>query len=317
MKIYSDNLIEYDWFKNLNNNFKDLDFEIIKSRGKNPHIIEQVIKYDRPDIILADENKIFLLVEKTREVPTGHNVGQRMARLIRAVELGIPTIYFCPFKAKKHGKYSSICYMNARLFKCFYKIWDIHKSAIHLLNWRCDYDGELINDGSEDKEIKEIINLYVLNNYKVEENILKSIKENLLTEYNKSLESFKQYGKPPPSISINKTSSIIKNIGNIDALEKTKLLKNLESVLYKIEIKESKSAKRQDPYTGMQFIYDYLYCRKGVSSEDKYRNLILHFPQISKNFWLSINSNNYMSKSSNWYLTANGMLFKDGYFSIR
>ena len=44
--------------------------------------------------------KVLLVVKKTREVPTGHNVGQRMARLIRAVELGIPTIYFCPFKTE-------------------------------------------------------------------------------------------------------------------------------------------------------------------------------------------------------------------------
>ena len=79
--IYSDNLIEADWFKSLNKKFSDSKVALIKSRGNNLPIIEKIISYDRPDIILLKNNKPLLVVEKTREVPTGHNVGQRMARL--------------------------------------------------------------------------------------------------------------------------------------------------------------------------------------------------------------------------------------------
>ena len=92
--IYSDNLIEADWFKSLNKKFSDSKVALIKSRGNNLPIIEKIISYDRPDIILLKNNKPLLVVEKTREVPTGHNVGQRMARLVRSVELNIPTIFF-------------------------------------------------------------------------------------------------------------------------------------------------------------------------------------------------------------------------------
>ena len=50
------------------------------------NIIQKLLKYDRPDIILVKEGVPKLVIEKTREVPTGHNVGQRFARLVNAVE---------------------------------------------------------------------------------------------------------------------------------------------------------------------------------------------------------------------------------------
>ena len=81
-------------------------------------------------------------------------------------------------------------------------------------------------------------------------------------------------------------------------------------------MKQGKSAKRQDPFTGTQFIYDYLYCRDGVRVENKKNNLILYFPFLSKSFWELTNPNNN-TKSSNWYITANGLLFNDGYIFIR
>lgn len=317
MKIFSDNIIEYNWFKNLNNHFLDVDFEIIKKRGKNIELVEELIKYDRPDIILLDNEKVLLVIEKTREVPTGHNVGQRMARLIRAVELGIPTIYFCPFKARKHGQYSSICNINGRLFECFHKIWSIHNTPIHLVNWNCDNHGELIDDGTEDDAISQIIEMYVKTNFRGNTNFLEQEKENLLIKFEKSCKEFNEYKNPPKSVEIISTKLLLKkNEFFLSEKIKKELSIFSQTVIYKIEMKESKTAKRQDPYTGTQFIYDYLYCREGKKVEDKKKNLILFFPLIKKNFWMSINPNNN-SKSSNWYLTANGLLFADGFISLR
>ena len=75
--------------------------------------------------------------------------------------------------------------------------------------------------------------------------------------------------------------------------------------------------KRQDPYTGTQFIYDYCYCRKGKNINDKKMNLILYFPEIRKNVWLEKNPNNLDTKSSNWYLIANALMFKDDILILR
>ena len=159
--IYSDNAIEADWFKNLHPIFQNVESKLILSRGQNDPLVENLIQYDRPDIILTDGQKALLVIEKTREVPTGHNVGQRVARLVKAVENRIPTIKFFPFDAKKHGEYAGICNLNIRLLLAFNKMWDIHETPIIALNWKADPRGELIDDGSEDDEFKMVINAFV------------------------------------------------------------------------------------------------------------------------------------------------------------
>jgi hypothetical protein len=66
----------------------------IKPHGQNPHYIERLLRYDRPDIILVEDEIPRLVLEKTREVPTGHNVGQRFGRLVNAAEEGVMVIFF-------------------------------------------------------------------------------------------------------------------------------------------------------------------------------------------------------------------------------
>ena len=105
MEIYYDSLVEDDWFRNLNKVLNLANSHKIKLRGNIP-IIENLLTYDKPDIILTKNKKPVLVVEIMKEVPTGHNVFQRAARLARAAENKIPAIYFVPFKAKKHGKFS-------------------------------------------------------------------------------------------------------------------------------------------------------------------------------------------------------------------
>ena len=317
MEIFSDSIIEFNWFKNLNFAFKDILFQEIKGRGKNNELVEQAIKYDRPDIILIKDKKILLVIEKTQEVPTGHNVGQRMARLVKSIELGVPTIYFCPFKARKHGKYTSICNINGRLFEAFYKVWTIHNTPLYLVNWKCDESGERISDGSEDKGIKELINMYVKTNFAGDINYINNEKKKLLLRYKESVSAFEKYNSPPDSVSIINTSYFLSQFNKeLNNSEKSIINTKEKTVLYRIGMKQGKSAKRQDPFTGTQFIYDYLYCRNGVNVVNKEKNLILYFPFLSKSFWESTNPNNN-TKSSNWYITANGLLFKDGYIFIR
>lgn len=121
MIIYADSLIEFKWFQGLNKNFYDSKYIKIEGRNNNPPVIEEIIKYDRPDIILADEkeHKPLLVLEKTREVPSGHNVGQRMARMVRAAEMNVPFIFFIPFRARKHGQMTQILNMNQRIIFIF------------------------------------------------------------------------------------------------------------------------------------------------------------------------------------------------------
>lgn len=315
--VYSDNAIEATWFKNLHPSFENLESKDILGRGRNPPVVENLIQYDRPDIILTDGSKALLVIEKTREVPTGHNVGQRVARLVKAVENQIPTIKFFPFNAKKHGAYSGICNLNIRLILAFEKMWDIHKCPIIALNWITDSDGELIDDGSEDDEIKSVIKDFVASGFNINCSRFASVRKQMDLDYKRRLAQRYQYGDPPPSVTFNQTSDFLSTLGfDVNQSDKSSLLKHKESLVYSIGMTEAK-CKRQDPYTGTQFIYDYAYCRTGARPADKDRNLILNFPNLKKSVWDRKNPNDPNSKSCNWYLVANAFIFSDGITVLR
>jgi hypothetical protein len=315
--IFSDNAIEASWFKSLSKHFKNVESEMIKSRGRNPDFIEKIIQYDRPDIILSSGEKILLVVEKTREVPTGHNVGQRVARLVRAAEDKIPTIKFFPFDAKKHGEFANICNMNIRLLLAFERMWSIHSTPIIALNWIADSDGELFDDGSEDNEIRTLINDFIESGYSSTCAKFLELRQKTVAEYKKRLIQRPQYASPPPSVSFQSTNSFLRKLRfEVSDIQSARLRTKEESLVYAIGMSEEK-CKRQDPYTGMQFIYDYAYCRSGERPEQKSKNLILHFPSIRKAVWEKKNPNNPMTKSCNWYLVANALVFSDGIQILR
>jgi hypothetical protein len=317
LTVYSDNAIEAAWFKNLHPIFENAKTETILGRGKNCSVVENLIQYDRPDIILMSRDKALLVVEKTREVPTGHNVGQRVARLVRAIENNVPTIKYFPFDAKKHGKYAGLCNLNIRLLLAFDRMWKIHRTPIIALNWKSDADGELIDDGSEDDEIRVVIKNYVESSFDRDCPTFDQIKVNNDAEYTRRLGKKKAYGDPPPSVQLIPTKIYLNQIrGRLTSKDIISLETHDESLIYSIKMTESK-CKRQDPYTGMQFIYDYIYCRRGINPKEKHTNLILQFPDIRKAVWLKNNPDNAHTKSCNWYLVANALVFANGALVLR
>ncbi|MBS1796785.1 MAG: hypothetical protein JSS81_23345 [Acidobacteria bacterium] len=317
LRIFGDNRIEASWFRSLSKSLKDANFEKIRGRGQNPRLVDNLIQYDRPDIILTRDDIPVLVVEKTREVPTGHNVGQRAARLVRAVELGVPTICFFPFDSRKHGEYTGICNLNIRLLKAFEKMYEIHGTPIIAVNWLTDEHGELIGDGSENESISKIVNGYIDSGFNPNcRELIQNIEINKL-EYDQRLDRRKSYSKPPNSVVILQTDQLIATLENrVSRLVAQNLNLLKESVVYTMDMKPAK-CRREDPYTGTQFIYDYIWCRNGRKVEQKHRNLILHFPSITKQKWYESNPNDVTRKSCNWYLTATALIFSDAVDLLR
>jgi hypothetical protein len=313
--IYSDNIVEAEWFKSLHSDFSSSECKVILGRGENANEIDELISYDRPDIILTEKGKPILVLEKTREVPTGHNVGQRMARLVKACESSVPFMFFFPFSARKHGAYTGICQLNIRILLAFKKMQEIHDSHALALNWVSNERGELVGNGNENTEIKSVLRSFLLEGKKCKQ--FETIKINMDAEYNKRLKKRKAYNSPPPSVVFVNTDRYLKSLNfRIEESDKISLLKKPESLVYNIGMEE-KSCKRQDPYTGMQFLYDYAYCRTGTMPHEKEKNLILFFPKCRKSIWIDKNKNDIDSKSCNWYLTANAFVFKDGVSFLR
>ena len=317
LKAFCDDLNEYSWFVTLDRRLEAAEFERIGPRGSNPPAVENLIVYDRPDVILLRDGKPVITIEKTREVPTGHNVGQRMARLVRSVELGIPTIKFFPFDARKHGAHTGICNLNARLLLAFENMWEIHNTAIMAVNWPSDSHGELLEDDSADRHLQELLGGFIDSGFNPHCAVFQRVKKDQLAEYSSRCDAYEAYGNPPPSLRIGKTKDILKELGiTPTTIDAKKLLLKSESVVYEIGMTEEK-CRREDPYTGTQFVYDYLYCRNGPDPSNKSRNLILYFPNIRHQIWNSKNPDDISRKSSNWYLTANAHVYRDGWASLR
>jgi hypothetical protein len=113
-----------------------------------------------------------------------------------------------------------------------------------------------------------------------------------------------QYKKPPASVAIETSKAAVGNAGHNRVC------------VYTIEMTPA-ACRREDPYTGMQFLYDYLYCRNGTDVADKQTALVLRFPQLTKKHFVAANPNDPKRKSSLWYATANELWFSDGRIVLR
>lgn len=307
--IYCDDLQEGMWFKNLSHRFDSVPLEIIPSNRKviNSLGLDKVLKYDRPDIILMDNNKIIFVLERTVEVPSGHNVGQRYGRLLAAAEERIPVVYFGPYAAYKHGgNTAGPRYMNLRLFYSLNNVSRNLDTAITTINWPVDSQYEVLRTPSKDDRIKEYLDLffayydkYGFNGLTEYINHSKFQQEQIAEQVNfanTEINDPEQYDVPPDSVEIIDMNEFLHSYGLSPCFNK-----NIKKViLYHVGM----TYIRSDPYTGMSALYKNLY---GNNSNV----LILDFANIDSSKWYA------QRKSSKTYRMykefADGILFANSF----
>lgn len=280
-QIYFDAFQEAKWFQSLNKEFENSELLPI-NQAKDPEALK-LLRYDKPDIILIKDGKAVLALEKTTEVPTGHNVGQRFARIVCSAEEKIPFIYFFPFLAMKHGEYASACWVNARLLETMKKLREIHTTPIMAINWECDNKYELIRDGSQDIFLKEVVDDLVRHDFSDKTPILGKVYEIMGAKFQEALTRHPQYSDLPPTAREVITKEYLENLKtkyrNLNFDER--VTSREKSLVYDIGMKYVRS----DPYTGTQLIYDYLLARRGVTPRERVMNIILRMPNIPKALW--------------------------------
>lgn len=97
-KIYYDAKQEAEWFQSIDDRLSRIKQIPIPKNPEEMGTNKNILAYDRPDIILVMDGEPVLVLERSEEVPSGHNVGQRFARLLAAAEANVPCIYIFPFK---------------------------------------------------------------------------------------------------------------------------------------------------------------------------------------------------------------------------
>ncbi|MEM2128461.1 MAG: hypothetical protein QXN86_02235 [Candidatus Methanomethylicaceae archaeon] len=311
--IYYEAKQEGLWFQSLSDKLGSAKMKVMEEYGGNPSEVDDLVAYDLPDIILVQDNEPKLVLEKTEEVPTGHNVGQRFARLVRAAERGVISVYFLPFAAMKHGRYANPCWVNARLFEAMFRVWEIHGVPALAVEWSHDGNYELVRDGTENQLLRMLIDELLLANFAFTKvKLVDQLRERMKQATEKALERYKGYGEPPKSIKILPTKDFVdslqKQFRSLDLPEH--LIARGQSLIYTIRMSEGK-CRREDPYTGMQLVYDYYLCRNGPTKHDRHTNLIVSFPEISKEVWLRENPFDRQRKRRLWYIVPDLLIFKD------
>lgn len=309
--IYCDDFQEGIWFQSLDNRLANAELEVIPSQRNR---IEQlglydVLKYDRPDIILQDGNETILVLERTVEVPSGHNVGQRYGRLLAAAEARIPAVYFGPYAAYKHGgNTAGPRYMNLRLFYALRRVSQMYNTAITTINWPVDSHYEVLRTPEKDRRLREYLQLFFqyydksgfdglteyINNSEFQQQQYMDQELFAQTE----IRNPEQYDMPPESLEIIPVYEFKQRYGvDVDfSLEINRV------VLYHVGMTNIRS----DPYTGMAALYTNLY-------GDESTAVILDFFNIDSNYWYQ---QNHLSKTYRMFKAfSDGIVFRDSFIT--
>lgn len=73
-----------------------------------------LVEYARPDFILTVDGEPLLSVEVTEMNPSGHNLPQRYSCLLRAAELGVPSLFYYPEYSRRSTSDPNPRYLNIR-----------------------------------------------------------------------------------------------------------------------------------------------------------------------------------------------------------
>lgn len=314
MRIYYDGYQEGQWFRGLHQELEDLPLQPFPTPPANPKsALEIVLSYDRPDIVLTDaQDNPLLVVERTIEVPSGHNVGQRFARIAQAARCGVPAIYFGPYSAYKHGGDTrGPRYMNLRLFKAIDAVMEVEKSPITTIRWPVDDDWEIIHGPEKDARMREYMvrfmdllsqgatpaerRLALLNS---EFEHAQEVERREFVE--SQVRHPEQYDRPPNSVQLGPASHFAELTGAG--------LGHAAITFYNIGM----NYIRSDPYTGMAILYAYLYCG-GMQPAARHRKLVLHMPRITSAMWDKAAGTGARKDIRLYREVADGVLFQDAF----
>ena len=313
LTILYDEPQEAVWFHLLHQELDGVADEAITAVQNKPHL-QKIFAYDRPDIVLLDDLNPILMIEQTVEVPSGHNVGQRFARIAAAAECGVPSLYFFPYVAKKHGgKTAGPRYVNARLFHAIDAMIRTTKTAITTINWPIDGKYEVSRDPKKNDTVKEYIATFFdayhshgmvgINSALLTSDVHRRMVAERDAFVANSIKNPRQYDQPPPSVSIITTDIFIRQYGRAaNNLVRDKS----EVVLYNVGMRNIRS----DPYTGMAMLYKYLYIARHPM-----RLLILWFPEISIAKWRVAAKRGNRKDIRLFKVVADAIIFSDGFLS--
>ena len=302
---------EAEWFCSLHAKLADAQLVNISDAPDLPGV-NDVLSYDRPDIVLLDGENPVLVVEETTEVPSGHNPGQRFARIVAAAEAGVPVLYFVPYVAMKHGgETAGPRYMNLRLFRAIDALQQITGTTITTVNWPVSENFEVLRGQEKDSHVRDYIATFLALYATVPD--LESLNGELFRSYIHTRlinerQAFirtlgrraRRYDKPPPTVMILTANAFRLRHGLVDG----EFQDVDEMVVYRVGMRRIRS----DPYTGMALFYKYLYI---LGEQSLSRALVLWFPNIEEAEWRRARASGDRKDVRLYSIAADAIIFSD------
>lgn len=274
----------------------------------NPDAIQKILYLDIPDAIITYgfPEKPVLGVEFCAEAPSGHDIFQRVARVVASASFGTAFAFIFPEKKwiirTIGGRWDVY---NPLPLRALVNISTFHKVPALSFFWEANHlsgnksEGFLLIDEefpnmpdrktSEMKKFVEFVNLtitYVLQNRNFEEMMFDPfIMERVAWAWDKYHERYRRKPdlfswSPLTSCKMIKTSELIdlvrEKIGKEPNLPHY-IVDRADTIVYEPSTRQFRS----DPYTGSLVGIDYLTCRNGETVRHRYRNLVIHFPHVN------------------------------------
>lgn len=286
-----------------------------------PDHIRKILYLDAPDLIVEKDNEPILSMEVSTEAGTGHNAFQRFSRIAAAAENGVPAFYIYPegviiTRRRNPPKWDVI---NPLIFAALDSVMNIYGipallyyfpsdfrrfstcpcSAPNIVDKGLQYDSNIISySGCPSSTASSMSDLFagvnevlsVVERCGVKKGLQGLMRNLTIREQTRWMQgefSNKSRGRPistmsPLSAVVKvKTEKVLEYLSRYErgSYHIGELLRNrTETMIYQINAKF-----RGDPYPGCLAAIDYLWCREGLTFEERRYNLILAFGKVNIN----------------------------------
>lgn len=275
-----------------------------------------LVEYARPDFILTVDGEPLLSVEVTRMNPSGHNMPQRFSCLLRAAEMGVPSLFYYPEYSRRSTSDPNPRFLNVRTPLAQLRLSDIFDVPSLSMFWPTDSASLLpTSDLSKHMNLARFIE-YTLKKYLSTNQKLHSTDTEVLkvvtqmkqaciprTDYAHNIsfraiypngDSFtkkivtSQAIDPPTSCEVLKTVKFLKDsyayLGkNFSSVRNQKKIKMILSRNYTFIYKGTANKQKtgpEHPFPGYLTLLDILYLRTdgGQTTRDRIMNLAFRLP---------------------------------------
>lgn len=282
------------------------------SFGKLPHNVRELLSFGHPDIVLTygdsiTSEKAVFASEITKAKPAADHWRQRFTNIAGPCICRIPSIIILPFKMTE-GKFKSE--LKSDFFYTMNRVMEIHKTPICIVEWQTSSTGILGEDplipkvpDRKSPPMKNLINFlnlvisYTLNGKDFQnlfsERLVRTLNDELILKITETLTPSKE-GR---LTTVEKSGLLDTN--KLEKWLKTKTKKPFElppliktrdkCLIFRPYENNSKSRslrsriheRNGNPFNGMPFAFDYMFCRLGPTPRDRDISIILDLSAIS------------------------------------